>query len=147
MPATGSLTYPTNQLLAVVDDPAVATRLVEALNAAGFEAADITLLQGAEGAERFRGSGRVAGRWTRLVRMVQFMSMDQMPDFRTYEAALRNGRAVLAVRIRQRGRLEQARDVLLGSGAHFLNFFGRFATEEVAPWRGAEPPLPGYMRR
>ena len=147
MPATGSLTYPTNQLLAVLDDTDGAARLVDALNDAGFEAGDVTLLQGAEGAERFRGSGRVAGRWTRLVRMVQFMSMDQMPDFRTYEAALREGRAVLAVRIRRRGSLEAARDILVGSGAHFLNFFGRFATEEVAPWRGPEPSLPGYLRR
>ena len=147
MPAIGSLTYPTNQLLAVVDDTAMATRLVDALNAVGFESADVTLLQGAEGAERFRGNGRVAGRWTRIVRMFQFMSMDQMPDFRTYEAALRDGRAVVAVRIRRRGTLEQARDVLLASGAHFLNFFGRFATEEVAPWRGPEPRLPGYLRR
>ena len=147
MPATGSLTYPTNQLLAVVDDVTVAARLVDALNVAGFDAGDITLLQGSDGAERFRGTGRVGGRWTRIVRLVQFMSMDQMPDFRTYEAALRDGRAVIAVRIRRRGRLEAARDVLVASGAHFLNFFGRFATEEVAPWRGPEPNLPGYLRR
>jgi hypothetical protein len=28
-----------------------------------------------------------------------------------------------------------------------MNFFGRFATVDVAPWRGAELPLPPWLRR
>jgi hypothetical protein len=42
---------------------------------------------------------------------------------------------------------ERARQALTGAGAHCLNFFGRFATEDVAPWRGPELPLPPYLRR
>ena len=42
---------------------------------------------------------------------------------------------------------ERARRALAGAGAHFMNFFGRFATEDVAPWRGPELPLPPYLRR
>jgi hypothetical protein len=75
------------------------------------------------------------------------MTMDQMPDFLTYEAALRTGRAVLAVRVKDRRSMLAARDRLLEAGGHFMNFFGRFSTEEVVRWRGPELELPGYMRR
>jgi hypothetical protein len=139
-----SPTYPTNQLIAVIDDPAAAEAAARALTEAGFE---VTLFRGPESAASFRGTGRARGSWTRFVRIFQFMSMDQMPDFVTYEAALGEGRAVITVRIRGRPRLETARRILLEHGAHFLNWFGRFSTEEVAPWRGPEPSVPGYLRR
>jgi hypothetical protein len=32
-------------------------------------------------------------------------------------------------------------------GAHFINFYARFATEELDPWRGPELDLPGALRR
>jgi hypothetical protein len=32
-------------------------------------------------------------------------------------------------------------------GAHFVNYFGRFATEEYARWRGPEPAVPDFLRR
>jgi hypothetical protein len=28
-----------------------------------------------------------------------------------------------------------------------VNFFGRFATEDIVPWRGRELPLPPWQRR
>jgi hypothetical protein len=139
-----SPTYPTHQLLAVIDDPAAAEASARALTDAAFE---VTLLRGPDAVAAFRGTGRARGPWTRFVRIFKFMSMDQMPDFVTYEAALREGRAVISVRIRGHATLETARGILLEHGAHFLNWFGRFSTEEVAPWRGAEPNVPGYLRR
>lgn len=142
-----SFAYPTNQLLAVVDDPAAAAEAARALTAAGFAAADVTVLRGAEGADRLDGLGTVGGPWRRLVRAFQFMTMDQMPDFLTYEAALRDGRAVVAVRIADRPALLRARDVLRDAGAHFMNHFGRVSTEEIARWRGPELDVPDYMRR
>jgi hypothetical protein len=30
---------------------------------------------------------------------------------------------------------------------HFVNRFGAWATEEIAPWRGEMPKLPQYMQR
>jgi hypothetical protein len=42
---------------------------------------------------------------------------------------------------------ERARQALAGAGAHFVNFFGRFATEDIVPWRGRELPLPPWLRR
>jgi hypothetical protein len=42
---------------------------------------------------------------------------------------------------------DRAKRALAGAGAHFVNFFGRFATEDVVPWRGRELPLPPWLRR
>jgi hypothetical protein len=64
-----------------------------------------------------------------------------------YEAALRDGRTVFSVLARDDADKDRARQALAGAGAHFMNFFGRFATEDVAPWRGRELPLPPYLRR
>jgi hypothetical protein len=142
-----SFAYPTNHLLAVVDDPAAAAAAARDLIAAGFKSEDVTVLRGDEGADRLDGLGTVGGLWRRIVRLFQFMTMDQMPDFLTYEAALRTGRAVVAVRVRDRPAMLAARDILLQSGGHFMNFFGRLSTEELVRWRGPELDLPGYMRR
>ncbi len=142
-----SFAYPTDQLLAVVDDPAAAASAGRALVAAGMPAADVTVLRGDEGADRLDGLGTVGGPWRRIVRAFQFMTMDQMPDFLTYEAALRDGRAVVAVRAPDRPTMLRARDILVEADAHFMNFFGRLSTEELSRWRGPELAAPDYMRR
>jgi hypothetical protein len=145
--ARRSFAYPTNHLLAVIDDPTNAARAARALVGAGFEAREVTVLRGEEGADRLDGLGAVGGPWRRVVRIFQFMSMDQMPDFQTYEAAIRDGRAVIAVRVRDRAAVLRARDLLGALGAHFINHFGRLSTEEFARWRGPELPSPEYLRR
>ena len=142
-----SMAYPTDHLLAVIDDPTAAAGAGRALVAAGIAAADVTVVRGDEGAERLDGLGGASGPWRRVVRVVQFMTMDQMPDFLTYEAALRDGRAVIAVRVRDRPSMLRARHVIEAAGGHFQNFFGRFSTEELSRWRGPELELPDYLRR
>jgi hypothetical protein len=143
-----ALTYPTDHLLAVIDDPAAADAAVAALRSGlGLPPGDVTLLAGDAAAERIDGLGRSHGLGTRLLRIVQFATMDQMPDFQLYEAAIADGRAVLAVRVRDRATMLAARDRLAGVGAHFMNLYGRFYTEELSRWRGPELDLPGYLRR
>jgi len=142
-----SMAYPTDHLLAVVDDPTAAATAGRALVAAGFPTADVTVVRGDEGAERLDALGTASGPWHRLVRLFQFMTMDQMPDFLTYEAAIRDGRAVIAVRVRDRPSMLRARDAITAAGGHFLNYFGRFSTEELSRWRGPELELPDYLRR
>lgn len=73
--------------------------------------------------------------------------MDQLPDFLMYEAAISDGRAVVAVRVDRRERMLADRDVLVRHGGHFLNHFGRQWTEELTMWRGTEPAIPGPLRR
>ena len=139
------MTYPTNRLLAVVDAPDVADRVANDI--ARELGLDAEVLRGPDGEKLFRGAGPARRRWTSLVRIFQFMSMDQGPDFHIYEAALREGRSVVAVRVSGRARIDAAAAALRAAGAHFLNYFGRFQTEEIAPWRGPEPAVPDYLKR
>ena len=141
----GSITYPTNYLLAVADTTTEVASGVAALAGAGLPATAVVVI-GGPGSERFERLGARQGRLSRLVRMIQFTTMDQTPDFGAYETALLDGRTVVAVRI-DADHLPVARDALLGSGLHFLNFYGRWSTIEVSPWRGPELDLPGYLRR
>ncbi len=139
--------YPTDYLLAVIDDPAGALRCAAALRSAGFAEGDVVVLASGPGEPGFEALASRHPRWTRLLRIVQFMTMDQMPDLVLYEAALRAGRSVIAVHARDRAAALAARSIVVGAGAHFVNRFGRTSTEEFEPWRGPELELPELMRR
>jgi hypothetical protein len=139
--------YPTNRLLMVIDDPDRARDAVAELTKAGFRPEDVALLVGARGVDELRRLGGARGFLARFVRVFQFMSMDQMPDFVMYEASLRDGRAVIAMRPRNRAQMLAARDILSRFGGHFANWFGRFSTEEISRWNGPEPNIPTYLKR
>jgi hypothetical protein len=79
--------------------------------------------------------------------IAEFTLMDQAPDIAWYEAALRSGRSVIGVRVNKEADVRRAVDVLRGLGAHFINHFGWFATEEFERWHGTEPTVPDYLRR
>jgi hypothetical protein len=139
--------YPTGWLLAVVDDRTTAAEAASAVRATGVPQADIRILTGSQGREAFRALSASASPLARVIRGVQFMSMDQMPDLPTYEQAIVEGRTVIAVRPKGRAALLRAKDALAAHGAHFQNYFGRFMTEEFSRWRGTEPDLPNHLRR
>jgi hypothetical protein len=71
----------------------------------------------------------------------------QLVDFAAYERALRDGRAVVMVHVHGDAPKETARQMLKRHGGHFINYYGRFATEELDLWHGPEPDIPGYLRR
>jgi hypothetical protein len=143
----GYITYPTGRLLAVIDDPDQAHAAIEALAQAGIAPTGIVLLEGEAGRDGLGRLGPPPSVLGRMIRAVQFLSMDQTPDFLVYERALDDGRAVLAIRVADRPAMIRARDVLEDHGAHFLNHFGRLMTEEVSRWRGPEPEIPDALRR
>jgi hypothetical protein len=137
----------TGQLFAVVDDPAAAPEIVRNLSADGVDTARVTMLRGPEGAARIDATGARTGVRARLRQILSFTLVDQMPDFVLYEAAVLDGRTVLAVPIASDGDRLAAIRVLREAGAHFVNFYGRFATEEIVPWRGPELDIPALLRR
>ncbi len=141
------INYPTNRLLAVIDDPAAAEAAVWALAAAGVDPKAIERLSGPDDARRLDGLGGSNGPVSRALRAVQFMTMDQMPDFLLYETAIRMGRTVLAVAEPNAARRREAVGILRAAGAHFINWYGRFATEEISLWLGPEPDIAGVWRR
>jgi hypothetical protein len=130
--------YPLDWLLAVIDDPARAREAAAALVAAGFEAEQVKVLEGATADGSLSELPTSKGAMGQLIRLIQFVSMDQTPDLRLYEAALDDGRAIVAVHCGSRPRLLEARDLLAAHEAHFQNHFGRYATEEFSRWRGPE---------
>ena len=79
MPARRFINYPAGQLLGVVDDLASAEAARADLVAAGFSEADVVILHGPDAARRLDGLGGANGRLSRVLRAVQFMTMDQMP--------------------------------------------------------------------
>ena len=139
--------YPTNRLLAVIDDPAEAAAALAELKASGFADRDLEILRGEEGADRMDGTGQVSGWLARLRRAFDFTLMDQLVDFAAYERALRDGRVVVMVHVHGDAPKDAAHQVLKRHRGHFINYYGRFATEELALWRGPEPDMPGYLRR
>ena len=145
--ATRFIGYPTNRLLAAFRDPAGAAGAAAELMTAGLRAADVTILRGDEGADRLDGTGATNGLVARVRRTVSFTLMDQLPDMAMYERAVRDGGAVLMVRARGDDRKPLVLDALRRHGGHFINYYGRFATEELDMWRGPEPEIPGYLRR
>ena len=141
------ITYPTQRLLGVIDDPARAREAAGALATAGFAPADVLVLAGPDGRAELARLGSRPNPLSRLTRVFQFLSMDQLPDFLVYERAIDDGRAVVAVRVVDKSRIGAVREVLERSDAHFLNYFGRLSTQEISRWRGAEPEIPDALRR
>ena len=136
--------YPAGKVLAVFDRSADADRVVETLR--GLQVTDVERFEGTEDADRFDATGERHGAVARVLRTVQFSLMDQLPAMAWYEAALRGGKVVLAVRTRNRATTLRVVEALRGAGGHFINHFGRAATEEFARWQGPEPDVPSLMK-
>jgi hypothetical protein len=139
--------YPVDSLLAAFPDAGQAAEVAAELNAAGIPDRDITVLRGEEGASRFDPTGAVHGLVARLRRIVSFTVMDQLPDMAWYDAAIRAGGAVVMARVRGDQRRADAVRSMREHGGHFINYYGRFATEEIERWHGPEPAVPDMLKR
>jgi hypothetical protein len=143
---SGFIGYPDRQVLAVFDSEESADRAVTALAAAGASPDAIKRYAGLADADRFDATGAVHGAGARVRRLVQFSLMDQLPAMAWYEAALREGRSVVAVRTVNRDGTMRVVEAMKAAGGHFINRFGRLATEEFVRWQGPEPPVASLMK-
>jgi hypothetical protein len=139
--------YPTDWTLAVMDEAAEAEAAGAELLQLGVPPEDVVVMAGHESIERMRRLGTSTGFPARLRRAVQFVTMDQLPDLHVYETALDDRHPVVGVRVADAVERRRAIEVLRGHGAHFINRFGAWATEEIAPWRGRMPERPQHMMR
>jgi hypothetical protein len=139
--------YPHDSLMAVLPDADSGAAAAAALRAAGTPDRDITILRDEEGADRLDGTGAVNGLVARLRRLVSFTLMDQLVDMALYEQAVREGQVVLMIKPRHATRKAAAISAIREHGGHFINYYGRFATEEVERWHGPEPKVAGLLRR
>ena len=139
--------YPTDWTLAVMDEAAEAEAAGAELLQLGVPPEDVVVMAGHESIERMGRLGTSTGFPARLRRAVQFVTMDQLPDLHVYETALDDRHPVVGVRVADAVERRRAIEVLRGHGAHFINRFGAWATEEIAPWRGRMPERPQHMMR
>ena len=139
--------YPTHWTLAVMDEAAEAEAAGAELLQAGIPPDDVVVMAGHESIERMKHLGTSTGLPARLRRAVQFVTMDQLPDLHVYETALDDRHPVVGVRVADAAERRRAIEILLRHGAHFINRFGAWATEEIAPWRGRMPERPQHMMR
>jgi hypothetical protein len=138
--------YPRGKVLAVFDTRSDADRALRALRSLKPSPAAIEQFEGLSDADRFDATGQRHGLVARALRAVQFSMMDQLPAMAWYEAALRDGKVVIAVRTRDRSETTHVVEVLEREDGHYINHFGRVATEEFARWRGPEPAVPSLMK-
>ncbi|HZC32094.1 MAG TPA: hypothetical protein VE640_02280 [Candidatus Bathyarchaeia archaeon] len=144
---TRSIGSAVGRLMAVFDSRHEADAAVDALVATGVDRARIETFEGPADAAAFDATGRRRGLAGRLFRIIEFSWADQAPDFAWYEAAAREGRVVLSVRVRGQREVRAVTEILIAHGGHFINHFGWFETQELVRWRGTEPELPGFLRR
>ena len=71
----------------------------------------------------------------------------QLPDMAWYDAAIRAGQVVIMARIRGDDRKAEAARIVRGNGGHFINYYGRFATEEIVRWQGPDPEVHSLLKR
>ena len=133
--------------MAVFDTEEQVRAATAALVAAGIDPGAIETFAGPEAAQAFDPSGKRHGLVGRLYRILEFSWADQAPDFAWYEAAVREGRRVMSVRVRGQRHVAHAARIIEENGGHFINHFGWFETQEFARWKGAEPDVPGFLRR
>jgi len=139
--------YPSGWTLAVLDDAAAARNALQELEGRGVTADDVVFLAGEDAAEALERLGSSAGFLGRMRRGLQFMTMDPLPDLVVYEEAMRLGHPVVGIRVADADRRRDLIAMLRRHGAHFINRFGAWATEEITPWRGRMPDLPHALRR
>ena len=139
--------YPTDSLLGVVDSGETAATVAAELKSSGIPDTDITVMRGSESAARFDAMGAIHGIAARIRRLVSFTVMDQLPDMAWYEAAIRGGQAVVMAKVRGDQRKAEAVRILKEHGGHFVNYYGRFATEEIVRWRGPDPEVHDLLKR
>jgi hypothetical protein len=145
--ARGSVGTGVGRLIAVLDTAEAADAAIAALGAAGIDRAAIELFSGPEAAGAFDPTGQRHGVLGVLYRILEFSWADQAPDFAWYDAAIREGRVVMSVRVRGQRHVAHAARIVAEHGGHFINHFGWFETQELARWKGPEPDVPGFLRR
>jgi len=137
-PAGWLLGYPTEHLMGILPSPAAADAAVAELAGAAVPRDAVRVFVGEDAALRIDGRGKHHGLVARVYRLIQFTQMDQAPDFRRYELEARRGHPVIAVRETDPLRRRLIRAVLRRHGAHFTNFYGRYATETLDPYEGPD---------
>ena len=124
--------FPYNSVVGIIDDRAQLEAAVQALLAAGFAEAEVRVLAGAAGVRQIDATGERKGLLARLFRLVDALGEEREHTAR-HVAALEAGHFVVTVDAPDDQAKGRARDALAAHGGHFISYYSRWATEDLAP--------------
>jgi uncharacterized protein (TIGR02246 family) len=141
--------YPTNRVLGTVGDAGDARAAIDALLEAGFDRKDIDILHGEADLERLDPTG-ANGFLTQFRRTVTrtFAAFEEFSHLTHDLEKVRAGRLVIMVTAQRRAQRIVAADILNRHGAEFVEFYGRWAWEDLsAPPETTPEDMPGLFAR
>ena len=141
---TRLMPYPTNFILAVIDDCNESERAVRALMDIGLQPKDIQLFHGNHGLERTDPPGGRIGPLQRTLQYLDRLGQVKGPFLREYEDHGDAGRHVLLINIHRPDQVKHATTVLAGSLAHTVRHFGCWQITSLLPI--AAPPRASASR-
>jgi hypothetical protein len=128
------ISYPTNKVVGIIDDPDDAKAALRDLRAAGFTADEIEVLTGEEGAHRIDVTGEGHGLLARIVRSVQkLVGNYESVHVRRHEQELLAGHYGIGVTAKEQEAREKVCEILKSHKGHFINFYGKWAVEVLEP--------------
>lgn len=113
--------YPKHYVVAVVDDPAGATRAMAALREAGFTDATAEICPGAEFLKNYREF--VEGRGL-LQRLEGLFPSEERAAVEEYLAEAERGASFVTVHAPERGERDRAANLLKTNGGHAMRYYG-----------------------
>ncbi len=120
--------YPRHYVVAVIDDPARATRALAALKEAGFDDAAAELCPGAEYLKNYRDF--VQGR-NLFQRLENLFPSEEQAAVEEYVAEAERGASFVTVHAVERQARDRARDVLKEHGGHAMRYYGDNAITDL----------------
>ena len=133
--ADESVSYPTNNVVGILDTVEQVTALVPDLKAGGFADSDIRVHCGKERAAALESSTGRRGLVNLAIRIAELVGLENIEMERKafYERAMREGRFVVLVAAPTEEHKDRASEALAKHQAHAVSFFGRFTIESIVP--------------
>ncbi len=129
---SGEPLFPWNSVVGVIDDPQALETAVEALTAAGFSESSIHVLAGGTGEHRIDAEGKRHGLLGRIFRKVHTLG-DEAEHTKRHVDELKLGHFVVIVPNADDRAPEVAGDILRAHGGHFIYYYTRMTSRELAP--------------
>ena len=130
-PHSDSLTFPTDTVVGILDDPDAATSALDELIAAGVPEERLQVLCGEAGARRLDPSGKRHGLLGRLQRVVQQYADKEVSHVQRQAAELRAGRFLVAAPAEDEEEAERVSKILTENGGHFINRYGKWTVQRL----------------
>jgi uncharacterized protein (TIGR02246 family) len=129
---TDYISYPTNRVVGTVADDGKARTAIDALLRAGFAREDIDILHDEKDLKRLDPTGAEHGFFAQFQRtLIRALDLEEFKHLTHHVDDVRAGRFVIMVLAKRRAQRIVAADILHRHGADFVEFYGRWACEEL----------------